>query len=84
MSAVLPTFFGQTVVAQYEIADFQGTASTRLVDGTKMAMDSSGRVTQVQYASGVAVRRHINYVLVRSANSSYWFGDSDGRWYPLD
>jgi hypothetical protein len=84
MSAVLPTFFGQAAIAQYEISDFQGSESTRLVDGTKMLLNSDGRVTQIQYASGATVRRHLNYVLVRSNNSSYWFGDNAGRWYPLD
>ncbi len=85
MSAALPTFFGQqAAIAQYEISDFQGSESTRLVDGTKMLLNSDGRVTQIQYASGATVRRHLNYVLVRSNNSSYWFGDNEGRWYPLD
>jgi hypothetical protein len=85
MSAALPTFFGQhTAIAQYEISDFKGSESTRLMDGTRMLMNSDGRVTQIEYASGATVRRHVNYVMVRSNNSSYWFGDSAGRWYPLD
>jgi hypothetical protein len=49
-----------------------------------MQMNSDGRVTQIEYASGATVRRHINYVMVRSNNSSYWFGDCEGRWFPLD
>ncbi|MBI2810292.1 MAG: hypothetical protein HYX67_05650 [Candidatus Melainabacteria bacterium] len=85
MSAVLPAYFGQqAAIGKYELANFEGTGSTRLIDGTKMKLNEEGRVCQIEYPSGATVRRHVEYVLVRSNNSSYWFGDSNGRWYPID
>ncbi|MBS2001102.1 MAG: hypothetical protein U0103_02695 [Candidatus Obscuribacterales bacterium] len=85
MSVMLPAFFGQqAAVTKYELSDFAGENSTRLVDGTQMKLNDDGRVSQIQYASGATVRRHQSYVLVRSSNSSYWFGDANGRWYPID
>jgi hypothetical protein len=85
MNVAFPLFQGQqAAVAKYELTDFDGSASTRLVDGTKMQMNDDGRVIQIQYASGATVRRHSDYVMVRSNNSSYWFGDCSGRWFPLD
>ncbi len=85
MSVVLPAYFGQqAVLGKYELSSLEGNNSTRLVDGTKMKLNDQGRVCQIEYPSGATVRRHEKYVLVRSNNSSYWFGDSNGRWYPID
>ena len=85
MSVVLPAYFGQqAAISKYELSDFQGSNSSRLVDGTQMKTNADGRISQIQYPSGATVRRHDSYVLVRSNNSSYWFGDSNGRWYPID
>lgn len=85
MNVVLPAFFGQqAAITKYEISDFGGENSRRLIDGTQMTINDDGRVCQIQYPSGAAVRRHNSYVLVRSNNSSYWLGDANGRWYPID
>ncbi len=85
MSAVLSTFLAQQAsITRYELTDFEGSNSTRLIDGTQMKVNDEGRVCQIQYPSGATVRRHENYVLVRSNNSSYWLGDANGRWYPID
>lgn len=85
MSLPIPTLFGQQVVInKYELTDFSSTNSTRLTDGSVLELNAHGQVTQIEYAGGATVRRHRDYVLVRSNNSSLWFGDSNGRWYPFD
>lgn len=85
MSVVLPSFFSQQAAAnRYELSNFDGDNSRRLIDGTQMKVNEDGRVVQIQYPSGAAVRRHQTYVMARSNNASYWFGDIHGHWYPID
>ncbi|CAN5194437.1 hypothetical protein BH10CYA1_BH10CYA1_55690 [soil metagenome] len=68
--------------AKYKLLD-QTEKSNHLPDGTIVSMDPTGRVTQVQYASGTAIGRHEDFVIVKSGDSSYWFG-SENRWSRID
>ena len=63
--------------------EFENSLAT-LADGTKIAQDNEGNIVFAQYASGVTVKRFDNLVLVLSADGSFWFGDSQGRWFRLD
>ena len=66
------------------ISNVEGTKNSTLGDGTMVSVDQEGRLRQVHYANGTKVVRQATYCLVQSSNSSYWYGDDSGRWYPLD
>ncbi len=66
------------------LSDVGDMQRTTLSDGTKIDTDANGKVLQANYASGVQVRINTNFCLVKSGSSQYWYGDNNGRWYPLD
>ncbi len=68
------------------ITPMEGTQNSTLTDGTVVCCDDEGRIRQAQYSSGAKVKRLYTYCLVQSSDSdsSYWYGDDNGRWYRLD
>ncbi len=70
--------------ASYQLFRADRGTMTQLADGSRVMTDLNDRMVQVEYGSGATVVRHENYVLVQSADSSFWFGNSQGQWYVFD
>ena len=57
---------------------------THLPDGTKICCNSSGDVIFADYASGVKLARHENYVICTNAEGEHWLRDKRLVWYKID
>jgi len=75
-----------SAICQYKLSDFslKDISTASLPDGTMIATNSAGQMSQIQYSTGISIRRYAEFVLVKTANCGYMFGSNNGCWFPID